>query len=157
MSDGFDLESVAAIVPEDEMDAIRSRAAGLMNQMLDVAERTLRHGTPTVQQALIGKVLPAFLREANTSTAGDGLDELRAQQDAMNLMIRDGLAATPARSIEVHSTAQASAIEALEVDEAPEDSTAPSTQPSTPARLPRPVPPREKPRSVRRGVARGHG
>lgn len=152
-----------ALVPEDEMDRIRSRAANLMNRMLDVAERTLVTGTPSTQQALIGKVLPAFLREANTATAGDGLDELRAQQDTMNQMIRDGLSSTPARGIEVHSTAQASAIEALEYDdEVQEDAgdvaaTGRRATPVAPSPLPRAIPPREKARSVRRGVSRGAG
>lgn len=81
---------------DDAFEALRSRAAGMVNKMMSEAERVLEVGTPSDKAQFVKQVLPAILKTLQDKKEGDDLAELRqAQADLMSdvrkaLLSQDG-------------------------------------------------------------------
>ena len=70
---------------DDAFEALRSRAAGMVNKMMSEAERVLEVGTPSDKAQFVKQVLPAILKTLQDKKEGDDLAELRqAQADLMS-------------------------------------------------------------------------
>lgn len=91
--------ALAATAAPDDLEAIRGRAASLLNRLIDEAEHQLDHGTPRARQELIKTVLPAFLKEQAASAGGRELEVLRLQQEELFATLRNQLTSTPARDL----------------------------------------------------------
>ena len=82
---------------DDAFEALRSRAAGMVNKMMSEAERVLEVGTPSDKAQFVKQVLPAILKTLQDKKEGDDLAELRqAQADLMSDVRKALLSGQPA-------------------------------------------------------------
>lgn len=94
---------------DDAFEALRSRAAGMVNKMMSEAERVLEVGTPSDKAQFVKQVLPAILKTLQDKKEGDDLAELRqAQADLMSdvrkaLLSGDGPEAAVVQEVPVDS------------------------------------------------------
>jgi hypothetical protein len=80
---------------DDAFEALRSRAAGMVNKMMSEAERVLEVGTPSDKAQFVKQVLPAILKTLQDKKEGDDLAELRQAQADLMSDVRKALLSQP--------------------------------------------------------------
>lgn len=92
MATKAEAEALAALAADtDAFEALRDRAAGMVNQMMDQAERILEVGTPADKAQFTKTVLPAILKSLQEKKEGDDLAELRQAQADLMSEVREAL------------------------------------------------------------------